>query len=190
MNERVQLRPRTERNEEVLARLSEALAAMTAERDALAHEIRQLNTLSLTAQQKVDAAIRRQTPKLQNEFDQCLQQSLKEALETTVLPSLRKREQRAFLIERTRRGIMNRATYRKIWACLHPDRVLDVELKERYAEAFNLFQKLEVVLLNEKEDPSPAPAMATTYEELRALRLKAQEERRAKRSTGKSVGVR
>jgi hypothetical protein len=85
---------------------------------------------------------------------------------------------------------MDRATYRKIWACLHPDRVADAELKERYSEAFNLFQKLEVVLLTEKEDPSPAPAMPTTYEELQALKRKAQEERRAKRSAGKSVGVR
>src|SRR5438270_808622 len=44
--------------------------------------------------------------------------------------------------------------------CLHPDRVVqEPELQARYEEAFNLFNNLEAVLLDEKQLPTPTLAV-------------------------------
>ena len=76
---------------------------------------------------------------------------------------------------------MDRATYKKILSCLHPDRV-DASLARRYEEAFNLFTKLEAVLLNEKESPTPSVKMPTTYAEMMAMKQTASDARKAKRN--------
>jgi hypothetical protein len=84
-----------------------------------------------------------------------------------------------------RKGIMDRLTYRKILACLHPDRVSDPALKKRYEEAFRLFTNLEKRVLNEKESPTQFRKMPRTYEELMAMKAKVQSERRARRGQHK-----
>ena len=81
----------------------------------------------------------------------------------------------------SRKGIMDRITYRKILSCLHPDRVADATLKKRYEEAFRLFTELEKRVLNEKESPTAFRKMPRTYDELMAMKRKVQEERRARR---------
>jgi len=91
---------------------------------------------------------------------------------------------------RERKGIMDRITYRKILACLHPDRVIDPALKKRYEEAFRLFTELEKRVLDEKESPTQFRKMPRTYEELMAMKAKVQAERRAKRAGKSNVGVR
>jgi len=88
-------------------------------------------------------------------------------------------------VVKARKGVMDRTTYRKIRACLHPDRVAqEPELKARYEEAFNLFNKLESVLLDEKQLPTPTLAIPTSLSELMKLKKKMAERRNARQGSG------
>src|SRR5262245_35034448 len=55
---------------------------------------------------------------------------------------------------KSRRGLMDHASYKKILSCLHPDRVQDADMKKRYEEAFNILTQLEKVLLDESQSPT------------------------------------
>lgn len=138
-------------------------------------------TLSLTAQQKLDAAISQHQRKLDQEFEARVLAGIQERLKSTVLPHYKKTEAQYRAIIKSRKGVMDRATYKKILSCLHPDRV-DRSLARRYEEAFNLFTKLEAVLLNEKESPTPSLKMPTTYAEMMAMKQTASDARKAKRN--------
>jgi hypothetical protein len=144
-------------------------------------------TLSLTAQQKLAAAIRQHKRNLDLEFEARCREECQRWLNDVSLPQYAKELTE---LERTiseRRGVMDRITYKKILACLHPDRVQDHALKKRYEEAFRLFTDLEKRVLNEKESPTRFRQMPRTYEELMAMKAKVQAERRAKRNTRVSV---
>ena len=82
---------------------------------------------------------------------------------------------------------MDRLTYRKILACLHPDRVRDEVLKKRYEEAFRLFTELEKRVLDEKQSPTEFRTMPRTYADLMAMKAKVQAERRTKRAASKNA---
>jgi transposase-like protein len=138
-------------------------------------------TLSLSAQQKLGAAIRQHQRKLDHEFEARVLAGIQERLEATVLPHYKKTEAQYRVIIKSRKGVMDRATYKKILSCLHPDRV-DPSLARRYEEAFNLFTKLEAVLLKEKESPTPSVKMPTTYAEMMAMKQTASDARKAKRN--------
>jgi hypothetical protein len=71
---------------------------------------------------------------------------------------------------KARKGIMDRASYRKILAALHPDRQLDPSLKKRAEDAFNLFTKIEKLVLDEKESPTGDESLPKTYADLMARR--------------------
>jgi hypothetical protein len=58
------------------------------------------------------------------------------------------------------------------------------ELQARYQEAFSLFNKLESVLLDEKQLPTPALAVPTTLNELMKLKKKMAERRTARHGSG------
>jgi len=73
--------------------------------------------------------------------------------------------------------------------CLHPDRV-DPSLARRYQDAFNLFTKLETVLLNEKESPTPTVKMPTTVAEMMSMKQTASDARKAKRNGSVRVAAR
>jgi hypothetical protein len=106
---------------------------------------------------------------------------IQERLKSTVLPHYKKTEAQYRAIIKSRKGVMDRATYKKILSCLHPDRV-DPSLARRYQEAFNLFNRLEAMLLNEKESPRPSVKMPTTYAEMMAMKRMASDARKAKRN--------
>jgi ParB-like chromosome segregation protein Spo0J len=142
-------------------------------------------TLSLTAQEKLDAAIRQHTRKLDIEFETRVLDECKRRLNEISLPHYYKQLQELERSISNRKGIMDRVTYRKILACLHPDRVADEVLKKRYEEAFRLFTELEKRVLDEKESPTEFRKMPRTYEELMAARANKQAAERAKRATRK-----
>jgi hypothetical protein len=97
------------------------------------------------------------------------------------LPHYKKTEAEYQRVIKARKGVMDRATYKKILSCLHPDRV-GAALAKRFEEAFNLFTKLETLLLNEKESPTPSMVMPTTYDELMELKRKTSAARKHKRN--------
>jgi len=146
--------------------------------------------LSMTAQQKFDTAIRQAKRKLEIEIETKCREDLQRWLNEVTLPQYAKELGVLERSIRERKGIMDRITYRKILACLHPDRVIDPALKKRYEEAFRLFTELEKRVLDEKESPTQFRKMPRTYEELMAMKAKVQAERRAKRAGKSNVGVR
>jgi hypothetical protein len=151
-------------------------------------------SLSMTAQQKLEAYRRQIERKLDIEFEYRVREELKRHLDDVALPSYLKEIAALERSIRDRRGIMDRVTYRKILACLHVERLiqllnisiteLDPALKKRFDEAFTLFTELEKRVLNEKESPTTFRKMPSTYEELMAAREKvgARNSERAKRA--------
>jgi hypothetical protein len=146
--------------------------------------------LAMTAQQKLDAAIRQHKRKLDEEFEVRTREECKRWLNEISLPQYLKELTKLEQSISNRKGIMDRITYRKILSCLHPDRVQDPILKKRYEEAFRLFTELEKRVLDEKESPTQFRKMPRTYEELMAMRAKVQAERRAKRNSKSTVAYR
>jgi predicted transcriptional regulator len=143
--------------------------------------------LSLTAQQKLDTAIRQKIRQLDVEFERRVQAEIRRYSEEILLPHVTAREMQANQIIKTRKGIMTRDVYRLILGCLHPDRLASgnaEELKNRYERAFNAFTKLELVLCNESEVPrSGASALPRTWDEMQ----KAKEAASARRRSGRSM---
>jgi hypothetical protein len=147
-------------------------------------------TLSLTAQQKLDLAIRQATKKLEVELLARARAEVRQIWNEKYLPRYNEKMQHYERVLQARRGVMTREIFKKIWKCLHPDWVPDADRKPMYAEAFRLFSHLEVVLLNEKEFPTKGPELPKTWADLMALKEKGEAERKAKRAAAKAVKVR
>jgi hypothetical protein len=144
-------------------------------------------TLSMSAQEKLAAAVRQHKRQLDLEFEIRVLAECKRRLDAISLPHYAKELVELERSIRNRKGVMDRITYRKILACLHPDRVHEPSLKKRYEEAFRLFTELEKRVLDEKESPTEFRKMPTTYEELMELKAKVAAERKAKRAASKST---
>jgi hypothetical protein len=150
-------------------------------------EVRSESSLALSAQQRLDVAIRARKRKLDIDFEMRVLAECKRRLDEISLPHYAKELAELERSIGSRKGVMDRITYRKILACLHPDRVQDPMMKKRYEEAFRLFTELEKRVLDEKESPTEFRQMPRTYEELMAMKAKVQAGRRAKRAAGKST---
>jgi hypothetical protein len=125
-------------------------------------------TLSLTARQKLDEAIRQHREKLEAEFEQRVQDECRRRIEETILPHYAKTHAEHERVIKAREGFMSRSTHRKILFCLHPDRVQDEADKKRHEEAFRLFNGLELLLLDETQMPTPTFNMQKAYAEAMA----------------------
>jgi hypothetical protein len=67
--------------------------------------------------------------------------------------------------------------------CLHPDRVeslKDEVLSARFNDAFDLFTKLEKLLLDEEESPTQFSPIPRTYDEMMKARAEVMARRRGK----------
>jgi ParB-like chromosome segregation protein Spo0J len=145
------------------------------------------STLSLSAQQKLTAAIAQYKKKLEASFADEVQrrvtERMKEALDD-LLPEYQAKLRRAEQIIDSRTGIMSRADFRKVWACLHPDGGASEKMR---TEAFGIFAKHEDLLVKRTEDerkmPGPVMAWPRTYEEAMKMKAKVRQERRAKRGS-------
>ena len=110
-------------------------------------------TLSMTAQQKLDIAIKQATRRLEIEIEQRVRAEIREWIQKQ-LDQHNENARHYEAVLKVRKGIMKRAEYRSILSCLHPDRVSDEATKKRFEYAFNLFTKLEKLVLDEKESPA------------------------------------
>lgn len=141
--------------------------------------------LSMTAQEKLDAAITREKAKLQAEFWDLVNKQVHQFWRETFLPIHKKEQDQAKAIMNVRKGVMDKITFRKIWTCLHTERLaqllniphdtLDPATAKRYAEAFNLFSGLEKLLLDEKNSP-------TQWQDLNVDWAARKRDKRAKRA--------
>jgi hypothetical protein len=143
--------------------------------------------LPKTAQEKLQRAIKQAVRKLEAEFEQRVQAGIKQALEDTVLPHYHKKMDEYNTVVKARRSVLSSDEYRLILSCLHPDRILDEELKERYIRAFNSFKSRELALRGEKEMPTTAPALPRNYAELMKARKEVKARRRQQRQQANSL---
>jgi ParB-like chromosome segregation protein Spo0J len=163
--------------------------AIAVEKALLAERPVDASTLSMSAQEKLDAAIRQAKRKLEAEFTERVRQQTLEDIRKTWLPDYQQKyaEYRAVIERRT--GIMSAAEYKSMLACLHPDRVQDPELKKKYENAFNLLTKYKLKLLDESQAPTSRHKLPETWAEWEALREKATAERRAARAGRQQANV-
>jgi len=137
-------------------------------------------TLSISAQEKLAAAIRQHIRNLDVDFEKRVLDECRKRLDEMILPHHAKKLADAQKIIETRKGVMPHADYKKILACLHPDRVPD-ELKVKYTEAFHILSNLEIVLCKEPETPSDAASFPRNYSEMMARKQEVSAKRRDKR---------
>lgn len=154
----------------------------------------------MTAQQKLDAAIRQHKRQLDNEYVQRRRDEIRKALEDTILPEYNREREMYRETIKARKGIMARADFNKLRRCVHTDVVLDPILHALGAQdiekaraiveglrptldaAFHLLERLKSRLLSEREDPTTFVPLPKTYADLMKMRQAASEARAAKRA--------
>lgn len=147
--------------------------------------------LSLSAREKLEAAIRQYRRELDREFRERVRQEVINQCNSIWLPDYQKKLDDAKAVLAARKGVMARGTFVKILSCLHPDSrnsVSDAKLNE----AFRAFKSFEVALVKDDEASPPVMEFPQTYEEAMALKRKVSEARKAKRrarNSGNSITV-
>jgi hypothetical protein len=150
------------------------------------HEIAR-GDLSLTAQQKLDLAIKQEKARLAAQFhvqvNLQVRADVDEFLKNKIIPKLQWEQDEARRIIESRQGVMDLKSFKKIRDCLHSDRVIDPALKPKYDEAFRIFMELEKRLLAEKNSPTEFVNLPKTPAEWDKLKRQASERRKNKRNT-------
>jgi hypothetical protein len=142
--------------------------------------------LSISAQQKFDAAIRQHKVKLDANFHEAVNNRVRAFLEETILPKHRAEQEQAKRVMDARKGIMDKATFNKIRRGLHPDSRNSISDKV-LAEAFDTFMGLEKLLLNEKDSPTDFAPLPKTMADWDKMKAAATAARRAKRAANATV---
>ena len=143
-----------------------------------------LPPLSMSAQQKLETWQRAYRKKLDRDFNQAVRVEYVKLL-NAVLPKYNEALEQAQATIKARKGIMDDATFKLIWSCLHPDSRGSVT-EEKLSRAFRALEKYRVLMVKEKEMPTPSFAsdFPSTVEEWEESKRKATE-RRAKRAANK-----
>ena len=152
--------------------------------------------LSMSAQQKLDSAIRQHLKKLNLAFEQRVLDEIRKRLDELVLPAWKEKIELADKIVTRRKGVMPKAKFVKILQPLHEDHLhflkklipqkdYEALIKEHH-EGFRTLMEFEKFLLTEKDSPTPshAPRTPAEWEELKA---KVKAERKAKRAASHST---
>jgi transposase len=147
-------------------------------------------SLSLSAQQKLEAAIRQHKRKLDAELAEQRAQLVTEfdRIKIDWLRTFNERQAEYDAVILARKGVMTRKTFDAIRRCLHPDSRQSVS-DERLAEAFRLFGKLELKLLPESDFPTRRFKPLNPADLLEA-KVRADQARRAKANGPKDVARR
>jgi hypothetical protein len=136
-------------------------------------------TLSVSAREKLDAAMRAHKRKLDAEFETRVLEECRKRLDELSLPAHAKQLQDAQdVLHGRHKGIMPRNVFRLILSCLHPDSRASVS-DRKLNEAFHEFEKRERVLLSEQDDPTPQLQFPRTWAEAQEWKRKVRERRRS-----------
>jgi transposase len=144
-------------------------------------------TLSASARQKFDAAIRQHQRKLDAELADFRAQLVTEfdRFKVDWLRTMNAKQAEYDAVISARKGVMTRKTFDAIRRCLHPDSRQSVS-DDRLAEAFRLFGRLELKLLPESDFPTRRFRPLNPADLLEA-KIRADEARRAKVNGTKEV---
>jgi hypothetical protein len=135
----------------------------------------------LTAQQKLDAAIRQHKKNLDMSFAVSVDERVRQRIEEIVLPDWRKKFDQAQQLYARRRGLMDKETFNTIRRALHPDSRNSIS-DNKLGEAFDTFMGLEKYLLNEKDSPTSIPDVPDNLAAWDEAKRKASAERKARRT--------
>lgn len=136
--------------------------------------------LSLAGQQKIEALERRLRKAFEDEVKQEARIIAMKNMDEIFLPHHKEKIAMAERVLASRKGIMTKANFNLIRSCLHPDNSAS---PERRAKAFDLFNSLEIIVLDETQLPiGKAPPLPASAAEWQALKDKVSAERRAKRT--------
>jgi len=135
--------------------------------------------LSPSAKERFDAALRAATKKIREELRVELYDEIKAKVSAEFdirIKYFNDKIARADRILTSHKGVMSRADYRKILACLHPDHNKFASA----AEALQLFSSLEKVLVKQDEPAitMPGPPMPKNAEEM--MQWRKERERKSK----------
>lgn len=136
--------------------------------------------LSMSAQRKLDVAIRQHQRKLDEAFENRVLEEINQRLDHIILPVWRRKIADAKKIYDVRRSITDKETFNLIVKCLHTDTRKHVS-DEIANDAFARFMALEKYLLNEKASPTKFTGLPTTPAEWEQRKQEAAEIRRMKR---------
>jgi hypothetical protein len=121
----------------------------------------ELDTLSMTAREKISCAIRQHQRELDAQFEVRVQTEIQRRVRELVMPTFREQEEDAALIIKSRKGVFSQAEYNAVLRCLHPDLNPSTEQKN---EAFRLWHARKLTLLSDKDDPRQYRALPTIEE--------------------------
>jgi hypothetical protein len=143
-----------------------------------------LETLSMSAKEKLVMALRQQTKKQEQEYEARVQARVNDLVKhrlEMISKQWSEEQERVKRIMKNRYKFMTRAEYRKVLACLHPDWVTDPKQKLRYEDAFRIFKELEKCVLDEKDSPTTYMPIPRTEADWAELKRQADERRKARR---------
>ena len=137
--------------------------------------------LSLAGQQKIEALERRLRKTFETEVKEEARLIAIKNMDEIFLPHHKEKIAMAERVLASRKGIMTKTNFNLIRSCLHPDNSAS---PERRAKAFDLFNSLEILVLDETQLPiGKAPPLPSSAAEWAAAKERATTERRAKRTT-------
>ena len=132
--------------------------------------------LSMSAQEKLDAAIRQHKKQLSLEFDQRVHSEVNRRFDEIMLPFWKQRIEVAKTLYEHRKALMDKATFNTIRRALHPDSRNSISDK-LLGEAFDAFMAPEKFVLNEKDSPTTFPDLPSSLAELDKMRKSSRRDR-------------
>jgi hypothetical protein len=142
------------------------------------------STLSMSAQQKLEAAKRKMerqvVDELTKEFDRLVAEEVRRVVDAC-LPTYRIDMERASNITKAYRGVMTKSEYNTVLFCLHPDQRKNVS-DEKLDDAFRIMREREIAFLPGGTAAPSAPPLPRTPEEMLARRKAVEAERKAARA--------
>jgi hypothetical protein len=155
-----------------------AVAYLKGERDTKADPEIKREDLSMTAQHRLDAAIRQHQKKLDAAWQSKLTEAVLNWGRNIKFPEYEKylADAKRVLESRGRGGIMSAASYNLIRRCLHPDNSASEKNRN---DAFDLWTNLRAVVTSHEEMPIKEPKLPT-WEEMQAMRAAKRAENSAR----------
>lgn len=143
-------------------------------------------SLSLTAQEKLDTAIRQHKRRLMDEWGRAVDERVTQRINEIMLPYWKQKIEEAQELYARRQGLMDKDTFNAIRRALHPDSRNSISDK-KLGEAFDAFMALEKFLLAEKDSPTELPDLPKTWADWEKAKQRATAERRARRTHHSSL---
>lgn len=127
------------------------------------------STFARTTKEQFDRAVRVAVAEAREQFEDEVRAKVQKKYDEIFIPHAFEKAEYADAVLASRHGIMSRADFMKVLSCLHPDTATS-PWKERCSEAFDLFKKMERLLVKQEPNGIKPSDLPRTMEELLARR--------------------